>query len=239
VFFSITFISVGRGSLLLTETGKKMAQAKAKTSKAVSNFDGVDVEIAREFSAIPSGSLEAELAVWLKMVGKISAGLLTVKGAKATIQKVEEIGSLPSVASSSAQYSLQALAVRNLSGGETQALKTVINVAVQGMRKLKKDLFAEKMGEAKSFAQFAKVVEDAPKPTRTTSNTSDATDEDGEITADSVIALAFGLWVELDDLTIHEIEKAEKFANALAVALTNSKRGLAKSIEAHPAKAIA
>jgi len=216
-----------------------MAQAKAKTSKAVSNFDGVDVEIAREFSAIPSGSLEAELAVWLKMVGKISAGLLTVKGAKATIQKVEEIGSLPSVASSSAQYSLQALAVRNLSGGETQALKTVINVAVQGMRKLKKDLFAEKMGEAKSFAQFAKVVEDAPKPTRTTSNTSDATDEDGEITADSVIALAFGLWVELDDLTIHEIEKAEKFANALAVALTNSKRGLAKSIEAHPAKAIA
>jgi hypothetical protein len=212
---------------------------KAKTSKAVSNFDGVDVEIAREFSAIPAGSLDAELAVWLKMAGKISAGLLTVKGAKATIQKVEEIGALPSVASSSAQYTLQALAVRNLSGGETQALKTVINVAVQGMRKLKKDLFAEKMGEAKSFAQFAKVVEDAPKPTRTTSNTTDATDEDGEITADSVIALAFGLWVELDDLTIHEIEKAEKFANALAVALTNSKRGLAKSVANHPAKAIA
>jgi hypothetical protein len=216
-----------------------MAKAKAKTSKAISNFDAVDVELEREFSAIPAGSLDAELAVWLKMAGKISAGLLTVKGAKATIEKVEEIGALPSVASSSAQYTLQALAVRNLSGGETQALKTVINVAVQGMRKLKKDLFAEKMGEAKSFAQFAKVVEDAPKPTRTTSNTTDATDEEGEITADSIIALAFGLWVELDDLTIHDIEKAEKFGRAFATALTNSKKGLAQSISKHPASAVA
>ena len=215
-----------------------MTQAKAKTSKAVSNFDGVDVELEREFSAIPAGSLDAELAVWLKMAGKISAGLLTVKGAKATISKVEEIGALPSVASSSAQYTLQALAVRNLQGGDAQPLKVVINVAVQGMRKLKKDLFAEKIGEAKSFAQFAKVVEDAPKPTRAeSSKESGAEDEDGEITADSVIALAFGLWVELEDLTIHEIEKAEKFANALAVALTNSKRGLAKSVANHPAKA--
>jgi hypothetical protein len=233
VYFCLT----GSAGVRAVES-KKMT--KAKTSKATSNFDAVDVELEREFSAIPAGSLDAELAVWLKMAGKISAGLLTVKGAKATIAKVEEIGALPSVASSSAQYTLQALAVRNLSGGENQALKTVINVAVQGMRKLKKDLFAEKMAEAKSFAQFAKVVEDAPKPTRNeSSKTSNATDEDGEITADSIISLAFGLWVELDDLTIHDIEKAEKFGRAFATALTNSKKGLAQSISKHPASAVA
>lgn len=209
--------------------------AKTKNAPAVSNFDGVDVELEREFSAIPAGSLDAELAVWLKMAGKISAGLLTVKGAKATIAKVEEIGALPSVASSSAQYTLQALAIRNLSGGENQPLKVVINVAVQGMRKLKKDLFAEKMAEAKSFAQFAKIVADAPKPTRAKSSSeSDAVDENGEVTADSIISLAYGLWVELEDLTITNIEQAEKFANALAVALSTSKKGLVQSMSKHP-----
>jgi hypothetical protein len=63
---------------------------------------------------------------------------------------------------------------------------------------------------------------------------------EGEIDANSIVSMAFGLWQELEDVTLDSpeaIAQAEAFAKCLAQAVTFSKGELAKSMKAHPVSA--
>lgn len=204
-----------------------MAKAtSSKTSKAVSNFDAVDEGLVSAF--VSSINLEGELNAWLKMAEKMNAGTLTVKGAKATIARAEVIGALPSIASTSAQYTLPAYQVRQLDGGETQPLKKVINTAIQGMRKLGKDVFFEKLESAKNFAEFAKVVENAPAKTK-------EKPEKGIRNADEALAALVEELREMDAPLFSDIEKMDEAIKFLAYLAKNAR---AVSVK-HPSAQVA
>ena len=73
------------------------------TVQAVKVQDMINTELYAELSGVVSGSLEAELEIFNSMVALMPASL-SVRGAQATIAKVEEdCGSLPSIKSSHTQ----------------------------------------------------------------------------------------------------------------------------------------
>lgn len=108
--------------------------------------------------------LGSELAIYEALVSDMNLGNLSVRGAKATISAINSAaGSLPSVAVTSCQYLILSNVVRNLEGGKSEPIKEVINLTIQGTRKLGAKDFAEKIAKATSFSALAKVVEKAPK----------------------------------------------------------------------------
>ena len=108
--------------------------------------------------------LGTEIAIYEALVSDLNLGKLSVRGAKATISAINaEAGSLPSIAVTSCQYLILSNIVRNLEGGKSEPVKDVINLTIQGTRKLGAEDFNEKIKKATSFAALAKVVEKAPK----------------------------------------------------------------------------
>ena len=108
--------------------------------------------------------LGTEIAIYEQLVSDMNLGNLSVRGAKATISAINaEAGSLPSIAVTSCQYLILSNVVRNLEGGKSEPVKDVINLTIQGTRKLGADDFNGAIKKASSFAALAKVVEKAPK----------------------------------------------------------------------------
>lgn len=109
-----------------------------------------------------SNELGSEIAIYEGLVSSLKSGALSVRGAKATIEAINEVGSLPSIAVTSCQYLLLSDQVRALEGGADQPLKSLINVTIQGARKLgKKGLVAE-IESGQTFADLAEKIEETP-----------------------------------------------------------------------------
>ena len=106
--------------------------------------------------------LGTEVAIFDGLIAGLTTGALSVRGGKATISAINEVGELPSIAVTSVQYLLTSNAVRQLSGGKDQPLKKVIGVATQGTRKLGKAEFDSLVGLGGSFSALAKKVENLP-----------------------------------------------------------------------------
>jgi len=109
-----------------------------------------------------SNELGSEIAIYEGLVDSLNSGALSVRGAKATIEAINEVGSLPSIAVTSCQYLLASEKARMLLGGSAQPLKSLINVTIQGTRKLGKKGFADLIESAQSFADLAETVEETP-----------------------------------------------------------------------------
>jgi hypothetical protein len=108
--------------------------------------------------------LEKEKALWVEMVGLMNEGELSVRGGKATIEAVNaETGALPTIAVSSVQYFQSASVVYvKVQGAASAPLKALLNVTIQGTRKLGKKRFAELVEASTSFGKLSKTVADAP-----------------------------------------------------------------------------
>jgi len=106
--------------------------------------------------------LGTEIAIFDGLVAGLTTGALSVRGGKATIEEINEIGALPSIAVTSVQYLLSANSVRQLKGGKDQPLVKVIGVATQGERKFGKKEFLAKVAEASTFSALSKTVENQP-----------------------------------------------------------------------------
>ena len=108
--------------------------------------------------------LGSEIAIYEALVSDLNLGKLSVRGAKATISAINaEAGSLPSIAVTSCQYLMVSNVVRNLEGGKAEPIKDIINLTIQGTRKLGAEDFNGAIKKASNFAALAKVVEKAPK----------------------------------------------------------------------------
>ena len=108
--------------------------------------------------------LGTEIAIYEQLVSDLNLGNLSVRGAKATISAINaEAGALPSIAVTSCQYLILSNVVRNLEGGKAEPVKDIINLTIQGTRKLGAEDFAGAIKKATSFSALAKVVEKAPK----------------------------------------------------------------------------
>lgn len=109
-----------------------------------------------------SNELGTEIAIYEGLVSSLKSGALSVRGAKATIEAINEVGSLPSIAVTSCQYLLLSEQVRGLKGGLDQPLKNLINVTIQGTRKLGKKGMSDQIESAKSFSNLAEIIEETP-----------------------------------------------------------------------------
>jgi hypothetical protein len=132
---------------------------KAVNLDAQHNADARLVDLGREL--IQEG-LGTEVEIFEGFVAGRATGALSVRGVKATISAINEIGELPSIALTSVQYFEATQAVRLLEGGKNQPLKKVIGVATQGSRKMGKPEFLAKVAEGGSYSTLAKFVENLP-----------------------------------------------------------------------------
>ena len=109
-----------------------------------------------------SNGLGTEIEIYEGFIASRASGALSVRGVKATIEAINVVGALPSIAVTSVQYFEATEAVRQLDGGKEQPLVKVIGVATQGTRKLGKADFMAKVAEGGSYSKLAKHVANLP-----------------------------------------------------------------------------
>lgn len=149
---------------------------------ATTNLDAKDIANAKLVTLgvnLIKNELGTEIAIFDGLLSGLNSGALSVRGGKATIEAINEVGELPSIAVTSVQYLLSAGAVRNLKGGKDQPLKKVIGVATQGERKFGKKDFGVKIAETDTFAALAKIVENAPAKENSRGSSAKVVDIDG------------------------------------------------------------
>ena len=134
-----------------------MAQVINLDVKDIANSALVDLGV-----NLIKNELGTEAEIFKGLVSGLTAGSLSVRGGKATIEAINQVGELPSIAVTSVQYLLTANSLTLLEGGATKPLKAVIGVATQGERKFGKKEFTAKIAEASSYAEVASAVENAP-----------------------------------------------------------------------------
>lgn len=134
------------------------------TAQAVQSKDMANTSLVSDFKASLLPVLEAEKALWQVMVSLMVKGELSVRGGKSTIEAVNaESGSLPTIAVSQVQYFLSAGQVFELvKGAQDVPLSSLLNVTIQGTRKLGAKRFAELVEVSSSFKALASTVEKAP-----------------------------------------------------------------------------
>jgi hypothetical protein len=168
-----------------------------------------------------SNELGTEISIYESLVDSLNSGALSVRGAKATIEAINEVGSLPSIAVTSCQYLLISEKVRNLEGGIFQPLKSLINVTIQGTRKLGKKGMLEKIESAQSFADLSETIEGTPAKEK-----APVTRAEG---VDSLIKVFLDGFAGLEDITPKDPELWNDFL-AKVKAISGSVRAT------HPAK---
>lgn len=233
----------------MTSTSSKAKQGKAITVIA-DDINAVESLIADQFIKFLKEGLSTEVEIWERMVAKHLVGGISVRGMKATLDAVAVVGALPSIASSTAQYFADTVTVRNLDGGKDMPLKAVLNVTVQGVRKLGKAGFAEAVGKASTFSALAKKIEATPAKEKVLGATATHSIKD----LDGVVSFSLGAIKAIregDDegnaLMLGKIEDAEALVVSLQFFIRSSKAvqalkasedasALAESVKRHPAK---
>lgn len=165
----------------------------------------------------------------------------SVRDLSATIKEAQS--KFPAIRGIKPAYANNArLAVKafDIKGADAVPVTEVMKVVEKCQRALKVDASLVLVGEVKDFADFEAKVESVQKPKKARAPKAKAPAIDGEITANSIISMALGLWQELEDATLdtpEAIKQAELFAGLIGKAVTYSKGELAKSRKAHPVSA--
>jgi hypothetical protein len=145
---------------------KSATTSKAKKSKSGtvnSSLDQISVALVSDFEKIVGGSLPAEFKVFAKACGLLSEGQISVRGLKASIEKANEIGALPTIKPSHAQEFVIARRIQALAGGENATLKVLLNTAHQAKKHFNGKDGKVNIAEALDFVQtFADLVDSIP-----------------------------------------------------------------------------
>ena len=136
----------------------------------------------------------------------LNAGVISVRGLKATIEKAEEVGTAPTIRTSQVQYFVDSADVRKLEGAKSQSLKAILNATIQAKRAYKKD-FSAKLAEASTFAQFVRAI-----PSQGERAKAGRKENKGETLAnlDAYVSLFMGA-KDLEDLSIQNHEQWADF----------------------------
>jgi hypothetical protein len=107
----------------------------SKNGKVTSNKNDIHAGIEAQFGKVVGGSLAGEMKAFASLADAMHKGRLSVRGAQATIAKVEaETGSLPSFRSSWCRFVLDVVELQGKKGGADASLKTLFNVVAQGRK---------------------------------------------------------------------------------------------------------
>lgn len=168
------------------------------------------------------------------------ASNVPVRDLAETIKQAQK--ELPAIRGIKPAYANNArLAVKafDIKGADSVPVTEVMKVVEKCQRALKIDASLVLVGEVKDYADFEAKVESVQKPKKERAKSKKPA-IDGEITANSIVSMALGLWQELEDATLdtpEAIKQAELFAGLIAKAVTYSKGELAKSKANHPVSA--
>ena len=141
----------------------KSKAKKSVSSTANSSLDKMNDALVADFAKVVGGSLPAEMKVFEKACSMLETKKVGIAGLRASIEKANEIGSLPTIKPSHAQDFLNAKALRSLEGGQGQTLKALLNTAIQARKYFngKDDKF--NLAEALDFAEtFEDLKESVP-----------------------------------------------------------------------------
>jgi hypothetical protein len=107
----------------------------SKNGKVTSNKNEIHAGIESQFGKVVGGSLAGEMKAFASLADAMHKGRLSVRGAQATIAKVEaETGSLPSFRSSWCRYVLDVVELQGKKGGADATLKRLFNVVANGRK---------------------------------------------------------------------------------------------------------
>jgi len=164
-----------------------------------------------------------------------------VRDLSATIKEAQSkfpaIRGIKPAYANNARLAVQAFGIK---GADAVPVTEVMKVVEKAQRALKIDGALVLVGEVKDFADFEAKVESVQKPKKARAPKAKAPTIEGEITAGAIVALALGLWQELDDATLdtpEAIAQGELLAGLMSKAVAYSKGELAKSKKAHPVSA--
>ena len=136
---------------------------KSKNGKVNSSLDLVSEVLVSDFAKIVGGSLPAEMKVFEKAVKMLETKKVGIRGLKASIEKANEIGALPTIKPSHAQDFINASEIRALAGGADKSLKVLLNTAIQARKYFNGKDGKVNLAEALEFAQtFEELADSIP-----------------------------------------------------------------------------
>lgn len=204
----------------------------------------INAELVSDYETLINAQGEREfISKWADAQFK---GEITQRDLVASLKQAESVGFAPSIRSAYGNYFLSARQCLTLKGADIIPVAHFLKVVSVAQRNFnagfKKEIskvdFAGFMKTNPTWEKLeteARKIEDRVKATKENGGKRKKTAEiQGEITADSICALALGLFNDLDDLTITDFETAEKLANTLATALKTSRAGQTASKKKHP-----
>jgi hypothetical protein len=206
-------------------------------SKATSteNAPKVNAPLVKAYEALVESN-DSGIRDWWRKASRVPVRDLaeTIKQAQKELPAIR--GIKPAYANN-ARLAVQAFDIK---GADSVPVTEVMKVVEKAQRALKIDGALVLVGEVKDFAEFEAKVESVQKPKKARTKSAKAPAIEGEVTAHAIVSMAFGLWQELEDVTLDSpeaIAQAEAFAKCLAQAVTFSKGELAKSKADHPVSA--
>lgn len=201
----------------------------------------VIASLVKDYQAIIAGN-ESAIRGFIKKAHKTPA-----RDLEATLKEASKAGAISAIRPAYANYFGLANTALEIKGADSVAVADFMKVVAVAQRTLKKEGALALVAKVTDWAQFedatrkAEELKKAGKPEGKGKKSKKAPIE-GEITANSIVSMAFGLWQELEDVTLdtpEAIAQAEAFSKCLAQAVTFSKGELAKSKKAHPVSASA
>jgi hypothetical protein len=195
----------------------------------------VNASLVKAYEALVESN-DSGIRDWWRKASRVSVRDLaeTIKQAQKELPAIR--GIKPAYANN-ARLAVQAFDIK---GADSVPVTEVMKVVEKAQRALKIDGALVLVGEVKDFADFEAKVESVQKPKKARAPKAKAPAIEGEITAGSIVALALGLWQELEDATLDSpeaIKNGELLAGLISNAVTYSKGELAKSKKAHPVSA--
>jgi len=203
---------------------------KSKSGKVISSLDQVSSVLVDDFSKIVGGSLPAEFKVFEKACKMLESKKVGIRGLRASIEKANEIGALPTIKPSHAQDFLNASEIRSLDGGADKSLKVLLNTAIQARKFFNGKDGKMNLAEALEFAQtFEELAESIPSQGEQKAKREARTAGDKVEKAPTLEQMIKALGTALKakpTLKGQAIKDAEAVAFLLAQALENSKTSL-------------
>ena len=198
---------------------------KVVSGTANSSLDKMNDALVADFAKVVGGSLPAEMKVFEKACSMLETKKVGIAGLRASIEKANEIGSLPTIKPSHAQDFLNAKALRSLEGGQGQTLKALLNTAIQARKyfngKEDKMNLAEALDFAETFVDLKESVPSQGEQKKRKARTENVIEK--EVTIEDVLKTLGKMLKKKPMLKGDSIKDAEAVAFLLAQTLDRSK----------------
>jgi len=214
----------------LTERSKKMSATTTATAPKI------NASLVKAYEALVESNDSGIREWWRK------ASATPVRELAETIKKAQkDFPAIRGIKPAYANNARLAVAAFDIKGADSVPVTEVMKVVEKAQRALKIDGALVLVGKVKDFSDFETKVESVQKPKKERAPKAKKSPAiEGEITAGSIVALALGLWQELEDATLdtpEAIKQGELLAGLISNAVTYSKGEFAKSRKAHPVSA--